>query len=138
MSNIKREHITSIMEKLLFVSTYSENDEDWLIVYAVNTKDIPEGSTNYKTARYIGNVNLTGRFFIKGDNKFLRVLEQTEYTIKLQTQEDTFYRLDQYFKTKDNTIAQIGLEVTKKIEEVINTPYRPRFHPEQHAKIQFF
>ena len=138
MSNIKHKHHKNIMEKLLFVTPYSENDEDWLIIYAVNTKDIPEGSTNYKTARYIGNVNLTGRFFIKGDNKFLKVLEQTEYNIKIQTQEDTFYRLDQYFKIDDDKIAPLGLEVTKKIEEVINTPYRPRFHPEQHAKIQFF
>ncbi len=126
------------MEQLLYVAPYSEIDEDWLIVYCVNTRDIPEGSKNYITARYVGNVNISQRFFIKGDKSIQRVVKQAEKSIILEHQEDTFYRINQYFKNGDGTIAQLGQDAINKMNEIFNAPYRPKHITSDQPKIHFF
>jgi hypothetical protein len=126
------------MELLLYVGPYSEIDEDKLIVYCVNTRDIPEDSKKYITAKYVGDVNLTQRFFIKGDKSLQRVVKQTEHTIILENQEDTFYRIDHYFKNGDGTITQLGQDAITKINEIFNAPYRPKHIATKQPKINFF
>lgn len=129
--NIKKEEDEKLMENHLFVMPYSENDEDWILVYKGNSNN----NNKYYSAMYIGNVNLNQRFFIKGDKYLQKVVDQKNQTITLEHLKDRMYKLQSYFKDQNDEMAPIGSDI---IKVILSSVGKYQEISESSAKILYF
>ena len=99
------------MEKDLFVSPYSEDGDNWLLVYKGNIHN--NNKKKYYSAMYVGNVNMDKRFFIRGDKFLQKVIDQKNHMIQLVYLKESMYKFHHYFKDVNGELAPIGSDIIK-------------------------